>query len=352
MPTAKCGGCAKFLSPLDAAKCNHCNGLYHRACVCLPSTGYIKPAWRCPECSKNQVRDNKADTPVRTRTAQVEEHLNPEELMETSTMSCTTLDATNPLSPDLADELRLFKEELRKEFRLMHRELQQLRTEMAQLKESVRTSDERMESLEARVGSLEQRLEQQVLPEKGSLENTIDELRCQLNDRDQELLVNDIEISGIPESRDESTLHLIKILGTKLGVNIDEKDVVHVERVGSTHRNRITNTISADPSAQRPRCISVRFARRSTRDSLLRAARVRRGLSTHDLDVNGQAHRIYINERLTRTNRQLFYLARQAGTRRNWRYVWTRDGRILARKEDGLKAERVRCEADISRIFG
>ncbi|KAH9635238.1 hypothetical protein HF086_013265 [Spodoptera exigua] len=272
--------------------------------------------------------------------------------METSTISCTTLDTTNNLSPDLAVELRQFKEELRGEFRLMHQEFQQLRSEMAQLKESIKTSDERMESLEVRVGSLEQRLEQKIVPDKGILENTIDELRCQLNDRDQELLLNDIEISGIPECKDESALHLVKVLGTKLGVIVDERDVVHVERVGSTHRNRTTTSISADPASRRPRSISVRFARRVTRDALLRAARVRRGMTTQDLDISGQAHRVYVNERLTRTNRQLFYLARQAGTRGNWRYVWTKDGRILARKEDGLRTERVRSEADIVRIFG
>ncbi|KAF9418293.1 hypothetical protein HW555_004826, partial [Spodoptera exigua] len=148
MPAVKCGGCAKYLSPIDAAKCNQCDALYHRACVCLPSTGPISTTWRCPECNKNLRRDNKADTPVRARAAQVEEHLSSEELMETSTISCTTLDTTNNLSPDLAVELRQFKEELRGEFRLMHQEFQQLRSEMAQLKESIKTSDERMESLE------------------------------------------------------------------------------------------------------------------------------------------------------------------------------------------------------------
>lgn len=129
---------------------------------------------------------------------------------------------------------------------------------------------------------------------------------------------------------------------------------VHVERVGSTLRNRVlsNSSISADTSAQRPRNISVRFARRATRDALLHAARVRRGLSTNDLGVNGPALRVYVNERLTRTNRQLFYNARQAGSQHRWKYVWTRDGKIYARKEDNIKAERVRYEDDIRRIFG
>ncbi|KAJ8706727.1 hypothetical protein PYW07_012805 [Mythimna separata] len=257
MPTAKCGGCAKFLSPIDAAKCNQCGGLYHRACVCLPTTGFIKSTWRCPECEKNRVRDNKADTPVRTRTALVEEHMSSEELMDTSTCTAAAEDTPIKFSPDFTIELRLFKEELRKEFHRLHQEFLQLRTEMAEIKDTLKASDQRMDNLEARVGSLELKLEQKVQPDRDGLDDVIGELRCQLNDRDQELLLNDIEVSGIPECRDESALHLVKVLGTKLGVSFDERDVVHAERVGSTRRNHVlsTSSISADPAAQRPRSI-------------------------------------------------------------------------------------------------
>ena len=357
MPAAKCGACAKFLSPVDAAKCSQCNALYHRCCVGLPNIGRIAPTWRCPECNKNAVRDNKAETPVRSRADPVQaDNYGSEELMDTSPLNCTALDATINFSPGLAGELQLFKEELRAEFRLMHQEFQQLRTEMVQLKESLLSSDQRMESLEARVGALELTLEHKVPSDRDPLESTIAELQCQLNERDQELLLNDVEVTGIPEGKDESAMHLVKVIAIKLGVDIDERDVVHAERVGSVRRNRVETTdgsTSADPTAQRPRCISVRLARRATRDALLRAARVRRGLSTDDLDMkSGPARRVYVNERLTRANRQLFFRARQAGTQHNWRYVWTKEGRIFARRQDGQKVERIRCEDDIGKIFG
>lgn len=66
MPATKCGGCAKFLSPIEGVTCSLCDGVYHRACVGLPK-GYTSPSWRCPECSKNERRDNKTETPVRGR---------------------------------------------------------------------------------------------------------------------------------------------------------------------------------------------------------------------------------------------------------------------------------------------
>lgn len=112
------------------------------------------------------------------------------ELVDTSPFNCTALDETTTFSPDLAAELRVFKEELRAEFRLMHKEFLQLRTEVAQLKDALNNSGERMDVIEARVEALELKFEQKILPTSNSdyVDNTIAELKCQLNERDQELL--------------------------------------------------------------------------------------------------------------------------------------------------------------------
>lgn len=61
----KCGGCARFLSLTNAARRQKCSAVYHRRCVTLPASGNISTSWQCPECKKNQVTDNKPETPVR-----------------------------------------------------------------------------------------------------------------------------------------------------------------------------------------------------------------------------------------------------------------------------------------------
>lgn len=71
----------------------------------------------------------------------------------------------------------------------------------------------------------------------------------------------------------------------------------------------------------RPRLIVTRFARRAVRDRLLREARLRRGATTEGICMPVPPRRFYINERLTRVNRQLFRQARQLGED-NWRFVW------------------------------
>lgn len=94
------------------------------------------------------------------------------------------------------------------------------------------------------------------------------------------------------------------------------------------------------------------MARRALRDDLLRAARVRRGATTADMSLPGPARRFYVNERLTKTNRQLFNKTRAAAKNCKWKFVWTRDGRIYARKTEGQSGVRIRTDLDITRIFG
>ncbi|KAF9413311.1 hypothetical protein HW555_008427, partial [Spodoptera exigua] len=62
-----CAGCNRFASATEGVKCgnNRCRRLYHRGCVGFKPDVAVPASWRCPECKKNQVRDNRAETPVR-----------------------------------------------------------------------------------------------------------------------------------------------------------------------------------------------------------------------------------------------------------------------------------------------
>lgn len=119
-------------------------------------------------------------------------------------------------------------------------------------------------------------------------------------------------------------------------------------RAGGVRRVDVREDVAAHP---RPRPLVVRLARRSLRDQLLTAARVRRGATTADMGMVSGAKRFYVNERLTRHNRHLFYRARAEGARAQWKYVWTKGGSIYARKEHGAPRYRLRCEDDLKKYF-
>ena len=184
--------------------------------------------------------------------------------------------------------------------------------------------------------------------ETSSLRATVTALQLELNDREQMDLSCSLEVSGVPEMPGESVTHIITTLGSKIGFIVKPEDVVSINRVGPVRRDAVARAEGA--SGSRPRLIAIRFARRALRDDMLRAARVRRNITTSDLDPAPHiVSRIFINECLTKTNRVLFAKARKAGAASKWKYVWTKDGRIYARESDtpGARAHRLRTEQDL-----
>lgn len=319
----KCGGCGKFLGVNDCVKCAKCPNKFHRACADPSTSALPLSPWICPGCKIKGPRDDTFHTPVKGK---------------------DDLSDKNPKETSLALEIR----SLRNELSALRTEFREFREEMSGIKDGLQEYGERMNVIESRVDSFELKLGQVELPRLVQLENTVDTLKQQLHDREQESLLNDIQLSGVIETKGENPMHLFITIATKLGIQIGEHDIVHVKRVGNLLRNR-PNSEAED--ASRPRIIVVRLARRAMRDNLLNAARVRRDLTSGNLQIVGPSNRIYINERLTKFNRQLFFNARQAANRAGWKYVWTRDGRILARKGEGKPTQHVRTETDLTQIF-
>ncbi|CAH1640908.1 unnamed protein product [Spodoptera littoralis] len=347
MPMTKCGGCGKFISPADAARCTKCNLHYHRVCVGLATRGAVPTFWQCPECRKNLRRDNKSETPVRNSQMDIQTGMPPlissessglgsapsresaeEDLDESLTTEQVHQDQQNNVvgidaavvasQLDVASQLRIIMEELRN-----------LRLEVIELRKEVKSSNDtcngRMDTIEARLQVLEER-HADGPADVAVVEGVVEQLKRELNDRDQELMANDLVIANLPETPAENPVHMVKAIATKLGVSLDIRDIVYAERVGGRH---LKPTSPTKPAEVRPRAVMVRLARRDLRDDILDSARVRRGATTEDLGIAGSARRFYINERLTKTNQELFRKTRAAAGVHGWRFVWTRRGRIL-----------------------
>ncbi|KAL4718498.1 hypothetical protein ACJJTC_005006 [Scirpophaga incertulas] len=193
-------------------------------------------------------------------------------------------------------------------------EMREFRKEMALLRESFAAFTLRLDGVERRLEVLERGQSQGDAARVAQLELSISALRQQLNDRDQDALLSDIEVGHLPEEKGENTVHEVMVLAGRLGVPLEARDVVFAERVGARPAE----------DAGRVRRVVVRLASRHLRDELLRAARVRRaGLTA------GSGFRVYVNERLTGPNRQLFRRVREECRRLHWKYSWTRRGTYI-----------------------
>lgn len=235
---------------------------------------------------------------------------------------------------------------MRRELSEFMAELRVYRKEMIEFRATVVAINERMEGIERRLDAVEQKeVASSRASEVAELEKVVDQLKMELNDRDQEALSADLEIGQLPEVKGETVLHSVTVLAAKLGVALEERDIVFAERVGAADRT------GSSGSEGRPRRVVVRLARRHLRDELITSARVRRTLTTAELGQGGPQQRIYLNERLTRTNRHLFHLVREECRKQGWRYTWTKRGRVYARQGDGKQVYPFRTEADVARVF-
>ncbi|XP_063358731.1 uncharacterized protein LOC134648180 [Cydia amplana] len=361
---ADCAGCFNKVTDGRFLNCHNCQKSY-----CLHCTNYTEEflnfmgpvqrySWKCVECKSAEPKSDNTNTPVRG-SDNVNMHrgagarpsaLSSEpdnSVMEVSFTDNQHLNYTTRLDTTGASDIQ----QLVVELRLFREEMRALRVTVATLTTKIDACDGRIDSLCTRVEALENNTASVSVGKntEASLADTVAQLRLELNDRDQDMLLNDVELSNVPEQSGENTLHIVATLGQKLGVTLSEHDIVDATRVGRAPR--LDEGTQGQPA--RPRLLVVRLARRAVRDRLLQAARVRRGATTEGTGLPGPDCRFYVNERLTFVNRRLFQKARQLKEHYGWRYVWTRDGRIyVLRPGTESPRHRIRTELDLSRVFG
>lgn len=224
---------------------------------------------------------------------------------------------------------------LREEF---HEEINDLRIQYQECINKINDLSDRLDKQESRLTLIETSYQ-----ENDNLKMQLHNLKEEIKIKDQLSLQYDIEITGITENKGESVMHLTGIIMNKIGAKVDERDIVDARRIGSIH--------ASQGDKQLPRPIVVRVTRRTVHEEILRSARIRRNVTTKDLGLTGTTHQIYLNERLTKENRQLLHKTRLLAKKHKWEYIWTNQGRVLTRESDGKTAFRIRCESDLDRIF-
>ncbi|CAB3226881.1 unnamed protein product [Arctia plantaginis] len=222
----------------NAARCQKCIAYYHRRCVALPTSGTISTSWQCPECRKNQATDNEPETPVRgsgsysldaSETPLGTIHQSPP-LSKNSSLNVS--ETTQNITAEINSELRIFRDTLRS----LNKDLQVFR-EMTEIRASLNACNGHLNKLEGRVSALEQ----QKPAVQASLVDIVEGLKQELNDRDQLLLADDVEIANLPEAGEENPIHATIQIAVKLGVQLEERDIVSAERVGPRRIRGVIN---------------------------------------------------------------------------------------------------------------
>ncbi|XP_077864342.1 polycystin-1-like protein 2 [Saccoglossus kowalevskii] len=170
-----------------------------------------------------------------------------------------------------------------------------------------------------------------------------DDLREQLaksnnetNELQQYTRRNNLEIAGIIEEENENTDDIVVKVAAAAGVTISPNDIDISHRLPRRSNSR----------NHQPTSIIVKFVRRTIRNELYKSKKHLKNRSACNIEFASN-NRIYINENLTPTNKQIFFEANQRRNEKRWKFIWTTNGKIYTRKEAGHPAIRIAKLGDI-----
>lgn len=343
-----CGACRKAIrSKGDPSKdsatigCGKCAVKYHTACLSLAREELKQlrapgNAFLCPACKANNRAPISDSTPIRGSSgvsAQADKLSGDATYEGDSVVRPSSPGHSNGVMAALTLELG----QLREAFSNMKKEMVCFTSSLNSTTDDIFEFRQEIKDLQGQVKELHR-----YKAEADSLRVEVSDLRRELESHKQRLCLREVELSGIAEHKQENLQQIVSVLSVKLGVELDPRDVDNIQRVGKRGVGH--------ESEEKPRPIVVSLTRRAPRDRLLKAARVRRGLSSDDLDIAGKPRRVFINERLTRANRVLFGKARSLGRELNYRFVWVTNGNIYMRRAESTSILHVTSEQCLDKL--
>ncbi|XP_026328193.1 uncharacterized protein LOC113236379 [Hyposmocoma kahamanoa] len=231
-------------------------------------------------------------------------------------------------------QIRKDIDDLRCENGAMKQQIQDLNKEISDLRESTRF----ISSQQDEFGKCTDKISG-CTKSMNEHERIIESLTSKMDGLEQQARQCNIEITNLPEKRDENLLSIIESIGAKIGCAINRRDVVAIHRV--PHASQTS----------KPKNIIAKLTTRILRDNILGAYRIKKGMTSAELGLSGAPQIIYLNEHLTLRNKQLFRTAREAANKANFKYVWVKHSTILVRASDNSPVIPIRTEQDIKKIY-
>lgn len=170
-------------------------------------------------------------------------------------------------------------------------------------------------------------------------DKAIEELKDELHEFQQHYRNSYLEIHNLPEvgGEDKKVLekHVIKIAAIS-GVELKEDDIEEVHRIPTKNRDKIKPVI-------------VHLSSRKKRNAIL--SELKKVKLTQDTVINNKNNsRVYVNESLTKYNKELLFECKRKAMEINYKYVWTAEGKILMRAEERGRVIRIKTLSDLQNL--
>lgn len=369
--------------------CGHCNDVFHINCgqiteVLVKQIEQGITDWRCTVCrtAKNRRSIVNIGSDVDKRSS------SPSTNPAASTFNLSTSTSNiNVAVPNLSDpnDLSATLATLSLNIKNLAENQQGTMVSLAAISKQMST----LQTLHTKVDKHEQRIKS-LEEENTSMKTMIKNLSSKIDNCEQKSNNNKLQINLVPYTQNEDLHRIVIDVADKLNVSVVKNDIIDVYRtkvnkdpksiknnngivnlesnVAATDAGNIANfesdviandndadgacadaVKSVNPSNDSTvNSIIVRFKSRSTTQAILQGYR---NIPNHKLffDDNNK-HRIFVNEFLISYRRRLFFKAKLFCKVNNYKYLWTRNGNIFIRKEDGGKRILINHNIDFASI--
>ncbi|KAH7945741.1 hypothetical protein HPB49_015062 [Dermacentor silvarum] len=224
--------------------------------------------------------------------------------------------------------------------RSIRSEERNLRTEIDDMKKSMdffsKSLDDTNEKLLVTLSeNNELKKENELLQHKVStLEKNLADCQSSQLQSEQYSRNRNLEIKGIVEKPNENLVEVLKKIGEVVGEPIARGDIEVCHRVRTKKENQ-TNII-------------VQFQRRDKRDEVLQKSRKKR-LTNASLGLPTESP-VFVNEHLCPEVKKMLGMAIARKREHSWKFVWTKNGIIHARRTETSPVVRIRRESDLNKI--
>ncbi|CAK1596627.1 unnamed protein product [Parnassius mnemosyne] len=223
-----------------------------------------------------------------------------------------------------------------------------LRSDNASFKESLKDINSRLSEMEKSFSYSNTRqdtFDEQLQTLKNQMQ-PVSDLPCHIKKLESKLAAMEqqardcnIEITNLPDRRNENLTNIVMGIGTFIKQQILATDIVAIHRVPH-----------ADQKDTRPKNVIVKLTTRTLRDNIIAASRSSKDLNTEKLGISGSPQKIFINEHLTIQNKHLFRECRNRAKSQDYKFVWIKHGVILTRKTENSPVLAIRSEQDLIKI--
>lgn len=141
-------------------------------------------------------------------------------------------------------------------------------------------------------------------------------------------------------------MEIVKAIGKTINCEINDTEITDVYRTKPKNPERSLIVASFSSNITKSRFIKQA---RSTRSVQLRSV-MENTTNTFNSNRALKDTTVYVNNQLSRQNKQLLWMAKEKARVENWSYVWESAGRVLARKNENTRAITIDTVEDVGLI--